>query len=69
MKPRARMIPRHVRIKKLPARHKQSQVSESSRAGRRRAGKPAKRRALEREEAEAVAKRMGGPSPSQAQGL
>lgn len=28
-KPRAQMIPRHVRIKKLPAKHKQSQVSEA----------------------------------------
>lgn len=32
------MIPRHVRIKKLPAKHKQLQVSEAGGAGQRGGG-------------------------------
>lgn len=44
----AQMIPRHVRIKKLPAKHKQSQVSEGGGAGRRDSGQRGGRAAAAR---------------------
>lgn len=64
----AQMVPRHVRIKKLPAKHKQSQVSEG-RGGAERSRPPPQAPSelgrlqsagpLSGEEAEAAAKRVG----------
>lgn len=56
------MIPRHVRIKKLPAKHKQSQVSEGRAPGAGQQGRGAA--AVRAGAARREAVRGDGPTPS-----
>lgn len=64
------MIPRHVRIKKLPAKHKQSEVSEGGGAGRRDSGQRGGRAAAARGGAAGRAAVCGNrPTLSKAWGL